>query len=163
MDKEAAAGRDGFLFAVQQDPSIMPPPTIPPGPTAFSRPGDASAGLPAVQGRVTSENKDGLLDDVAGRGFTFMTMDPAAAASLSDADKGILDSIGAHVILIGAPGSDAPFIDADGTYAAWFESLGKVAVIARPDYYVYGSASDMQDVPNLISALSTSLGAKVNA
>ncbi len=163
MDKEAAAGRDGFLFAVQQDPSIMPPPTIPPGPTAFSRPGDASAGLPAVQGRVTSGSKDGLLDDVAGQGFTLITMDPAVVAALTDTEKSFLDNIGARVILIGAPGSDAPFIDADGTYAAWFESLGKSAVIARPDYYVYGSASDAQDVSKLIDTLSTSLGAKVNA
>ena len=32
VDPEAAAQRDGFLKAVQQDPSLMPPPTIPPGP-----------------------------------------------------------------------------------------------------------------------------------
>ena len=88
-------------------------------------------------------------------------MDPAVVEALSDADKSFLESIGATVALIGAAGSSAPLIDADGTYAAWFESLGKVAVLARPDYYVYGSASDVQDVPNLIEALSTSLGAKV--
>lgn len=163
MDKDAAAGRDGFLFAVQQDPSIMPAPTVPPGPTAFSRAGDPAAGLTAVQGQVTSAGVTGLLDSIAGRGFNLITMDPAVAANLSDADRSVFDRVGGHVILIGAAGSGAAIEDAEGTYANWFESHGRVAVLARPDYYLFGSAADVADVHALVESFSDSLGLKVNA
>ena len=44
--------------------------------------------------------------------------------------------------MIGAPGSGAAYEDVNGTYADWFDSLGRVAVIARPDYYLFGSAAE---------------------
>jgi len=163
MDKEAAAERDRFLFAVQQDPSIMPPVTVPPGPTAFSRPGDPAAGLVAVQGRVRSQAGEGLLDDIAGRGFQFITARPELADALSESDRAALDSIGASVIVIGAPGSGAPYEDVDGTYGDWFDALGRGAVIARPDYYLFGSAADAADVHDLVDTLTSALGVRVAA
>ncbi len=163
MDKEAAEHRDEFLFAVQKDPSIMPPPTAIPGPVAFSREGDPVAGLTALQGQVTNAGPRGLLDDVAGRGFNLITMDRAVVDALSNEQRAVFERIGGHVILVGAPGSGAPFEDVDGTFANWFASIGRVAVIARPDYYVYGSAADAADVHALIDSFSVSLGLKVNA
>lgn len=162
MDKEAAASRDQFLFAVQQDPSIMPPATVPPGPTAFSRQGDSTAGLTAVQGQIRSATAQGLLDDVAGRGFQLITNRQGVADALTDTDRETLARIGASIIVIGAPGSGAPYEDIEGTYAAWFDSLGRVAVLARPDYYLFGSAEDAADVHALVDSLSSALGVTVS-
>ncbi|WP_175494062.1 hypothetical protein [Herbiconiux ginsengi] len=163
MDQEAAAERDTFLFAVQQNPSLLPPASVPPGPTAFSNPGDPTAGLPAVQGQIASSTTQGLLDSVAGAGFQVITMDPAVIDALTDTDRAFLDQIGAPIILIGAPGSDAPFTDTDGTYAAWFERLGRAAVLTRPDYYLFGSAENPGDVHALVESLSTALGVTIPA
>lgn len=163
MDREAAAGRDQFLFAVQQDPSLMPHPTVPPGPVAFSRQGDPAAGLVAVQGNVRSQAGEGLLDDVAGRGFQLITTRREIADALTADERAALEAIGASIIVIGAPGSGAAYEDVDGTYSDWFDSLGRVAVIARPDYYLFGSAESADDVHNLVDALTSALGAKVTA
>ncbi len=163
MDKEAAAGRDQFLFAVQQDPSLMPPVTIPPGPTAFSREADPTAGLTAVQGQVRAGERQGLLDDVAGRGFQLITTSQEVVEALTEQERAALERIGASIIVIGAAGSGAPIEDVNGTYRDWFESLDRVAVIARPDYYLFGSATDRDDVHQLLGSLSDALGVKVPA
>lgn len=163
MDKDAAAARDQFLLAVQQDPSLMPPVTVPPGPTAFSREGDPTAGLTAVQGQVRSADSEGLLDDVAGRGFQFITNRQDVADALTDADRATLQRIRASIIVIGQPGSGAPYEDVNGTYTSWFNSLGRAAVLARPDYYLFGSAGDAAEVPTLVESLRTALGVTVAA
>ena len=163
MDQDAAAGRDQFLFAVQQDPSLMPPVTVPPGPTAFSREGDATAGAVAVQGRIRGAHAEGLLDAVAGRGFQLITNRSEVIDGLTDADRAAIERIGGSIILVGAPGSGAPYEDVDGTYAEWFASLDRVAVLARPDYYLFGSATSVDDVHELVDSLSTALGATVAA
>ena len=157
-DPEAAAGRDAFLKAVQQDPSLMPPPTIPPGPVAFSRAGDPLAGAPAVHGQVKTDGREGLFDDVVGRGFQLIATDQAVVDALDDSSRTFLNSIGATVVAVGAEGSGTEVTDTNGTYADWFAQHGRVAVLARPDFYVYGSAADVADVNALVSDFRTSLG-----
>lgn len=156
-DPEAAAQRDGFLMAVQQDPSLMPPPTIPPGPVAFSRAGDPLAGAPAVQGKVSAGGQEGLFDNVVGRGFQLVATDAAVIDALDESSREFLDTIGATVAVVGAPGSGAEVVDAEGTYAGWFAEHGRVAVLARPDFYVYGSAADAGDVNELVASLRASI------
>jgi 2-polyprenyl-6-methoxyphenol hydroxylase-like FAD-dependent oxidoreductase len=158
-DPQAAAERDGFLRAVQQDPTLMPPPTIPPGPTAFSRSGDPLAGAPAVQGQVKKGEVEGLLDDTVGRGFQLIATDQAVIDALDASSRDFLDSIGAIVVAIAAEGSGAPVTDVNGTYAAWFAQHGRAAVLARPDFWVYGSAADAGDVNALIADFRNNLGA----
>jgi 2-polyprenyl-6-methoxyphenol hydroxylase-like FAD-dependent oxidoreductase len=154
-DPEAAAGRDGFLKAVQQDPSLMPPPTIPPGPTAFSRDADPLAGAPAVQGQVRDGDTVGLFDDVVGRGFQLIATDPAVLDGLTEENREFLASIGTVVASVGD--ENATVVDEEGTYAGWFSTHGRVAVLARPDFWLYGSAADAEDVNALVADLRTSL------
>ncbi|HEY3605526.1 MAG TPA: hypothetical protein VGL04_12705, partial [Sporichthyaceae bacterium] len=40
-----------------------------------------------------------------------------------------------------APTFDGVLGDPDGTYREWLTDLGAVAVLVRPDFYVYGSAA----------------------
>lgn len=157
-DPEIAAGRNAGMIAALSDPSLIPPMTIPPGPTAFGRKGDPGAGLPAVQGQVrTAGGETGLFDDVVGTGFTLLARDRAALQSLDDEQRSFLESIGAQVAVVGPEGSDVDLIDIDGTYTAWFDQLGRVAVLGRPDFFVFGSAADTSDTGGLVTSLRDQL------
>ena len=47
--------------------------------------------------------------------------------------------------------------DIDGTYAEWFESHDVAAVLQRPDFYLFGSASQAGHAGELIDALRAAL------
>ena len=159
MDKEAAAGRDSSCSRCSRTRrSCRPSPCR--RDRSRSPVGRPGSGTVAVQGKVRSQAGEGLLDDIAGRGFQFITTDPEVVDALTAADRVVLESIGASVIVIGAPGSGAPYEDVNGTYADWFDSLGRVAVIARPDYYLFGSAESRDDVHDLVDALTSARGAR---
>lgn len=160
-DPEAAAQRDQFLLAAQQDPTLMPPPTIPPGPVAFSRTADPLAGAPAVQSQVRRGDQVGLFDDVVGRGWQLLATDPAVLERLDQSNRAFLESIGAIVASVGD--ESATVIDELGTYAGWFAEHGRVAVLARPDFYVFGSAADITDVNTLVMELRTALTGQAQA
>lgn len=162
-DPEAAAQRDQFLMAAMKDPSLMPPWPALPGPTAFSRPGDPLAGAPAVQGQVSEGDKVGLFDDVVGRGFQLIAVDSAVLDELSADNRDFLDSIGATIASVGKDPA-ATVTDEEGTYATWFAEHGRVAVLARPDFYLWGSAADAGDVNTLIEDFRSALsGSAVRA
>ena len=40
--------------------------------------------------------------------------------------------------------------DPDGAYAAWFASTGAKAVLMRPDFYIYGSATSPAALTQLV-------------
>ncbi|MFB9314816.1 bifunctional 3-(3-hydroxy-phenyl)propionate/3-hydroxycinnamic acid hydroxylase [Nocardioides plantarum] len=158
-DPAAADERDGFLKAVQQDPSLMPPPTIPGGYTAFAREADPLAGAPAVQGQVRVDGRTGLFDDVVGRGFQLIVTDPAVLSGLTDDNRAYLETLGAIVTAVVSSSTDdaGAVVDAEGTYAGWFGEHGRAAVLARPDFWLYGSAADAVDVNALVSDLRAAL------
>jgi len=53
---------------------------------------------------------------------------------------------------------DGPVRDVDGAYRAWFEAHGRTVVLARPDFYIFGTG-DQQDVPRLLQRLRDALDA----
>ena len=55
----------------------------------------------------------------------------------------ILGGVSAH---FGADG----LADRDGVYQSWFDAIGASAVLVRPDFYVYGSASSSAEVTSLV-------------
>ena len=48
--------------------------------------------------------------------------------------------------------------DLRGTYARWFRERGLRAVVMRPDYYVFGAAADLGDLPAVVDSLRHQLG-----
>ena len=154
-DPDIAAQRDAGMKAAQADPSLAPPIPVIPGPTAFSRPGDPAAGAIAINGKVTVGETSGLLDDVVGAGWQLITTDGAAVEELSAAHRQLLTDVGVHVVVVGGEGSGAPVISEDLT--GWLSGLGKVAVLARPDFYLYGGALDAEDVSGLLEDFTASL------
>ncbi len=54
-------------------------------------------------------------------------------------------------------------IDIDATYSQWFARLGATAVLVRPDYYVYGTASTLEELEAMLSGVREQLGVPVSA
>jgi hypothetical protein len=50
-------------------------------------------------------------------------------------------------------------VDTTGAYAAWLAQLDAVAVLIRPDFYVYGTAADAEDLTALLHHLDDALHA----
>jgi len=95
-DQAEAAARDAALLG-----GDVPPP--PPFPTLSGRlfaPDDALAGTLALQGAVRSGGKEGMFDDVEGRGWKLLTFDKHLARHLCQRDKLAADRLGLSVIAL---------------------------------------------------------------
>jgi resorcinol 4-hydroxylase (NADPH) len=106
-----------------------------------------------VQGDV---GRDGLrmrFDDAVGAGWRIVTHGPVAVdAGLAD----WLEGIGGAVVAVGGqPG----LVDVDGAYGRWFAVNGVVAALQRPDFALFGTATEPSDVDALLRSLQARLGA----
>ena len=158
-DPQAAAERDRRMIGLQQDqaapPIPDPPGTLGPG---ILRKDDPRSGGLFIQGPVAYEGKSGLFDDVVGEGFSLLARGDAAPV-LREGQREFLDSIGAHVLRLAqgeTAGGDA-FVVLEGLYARWFEENGYEAVLVRPDFYVFGAVSRLEEVPDLVADLQAQL------
>ncbi|MBJ8339458.1 bifunctional 3-(3-hydroxy-phenyl)propionate/3-hydroxycinnamic acid hydroxylase [Antrihabitans sp. YC3-6] len=159
-DPGIAAMRDQGMKAALTDPSLIPPMPEIPGPTAFARPDDPTAGAIAHQGNVAVDGKTGLFDDLVGTGWVLLTTDPDAFAALTDQQRDLINRIGIVTAHVGAPGSGAPIADVDGTYAAWLGSLGRSTVLIRPDFWLFGSVSNAADAGDLLDSFAAGLAGR---
>ena len=98
------------------------------------------------QPRVRHAGHDALLDDFTGAGLRLMlntTCDAPAAAALESVKRS-----GAQVVQIGT----TAYAEADGIVAAWFAKHGAIAALVRPDHYVYGVASSLDQIDSLAAS-----------
>lgn len=131
------------------------PPTVP-------------AGELVPQGRVRRAGSTGLFDDVVGRGFALVTTVPPG--DLLDAERlEFLHGIGTRTVHLG-PAGDAPagqvtepgvVTDVDAVYLPYLAEAGgdAVALLVRPDFYVFGAARDARGLVALVDDLRTRLRA----
>ncbi|GAA2073948.1 bifunctional 3-(3-hydroxy-phenyl)propionate/3-hydroxycinnamic acid hydroxylase [Streptomyces albiaxialis] len=138
----------------------LPPPFQPPVGAGF-RDGQPLAGHLAVQPLLrTGGGKAERSDDVLGRGFTLFSLvapDAATAAALSDLER----AIGLRSVVVGAgevEGAGVEGVEEEGeALRGWIEESGAVAVLVRPDFYVYGTAAGPSEVVDLLASLRTDL------
>lgn len=130
----------------------IPPPFEPPIGAGF-RAGDVLAGGLAVQPVLAAgDGTTGLSDDVLGTGFTlFCVAEPDAETSSSIAQ--LQSEIDLRVGILGSGG----LAEVGVALADWFAEAGVVAAVVRPDFYVFGTAATVQDVPGLLGDLRASL------
>lgn len=160
-DPEEAAKRDERMIASREDPSEAPPIPNPPhrlGPGLLHE-GDPLVGTLSVQGQVRSGESTGLFDDVVGSGWTVLSTVADPRDALEEEQLEFLDDIGAHLVRVTSDetSGDGSVVDMDGTYANWFEEAGVETIVVRPDFYVYGTARTMEELPRLVSSLQSSL------
>jgi 2-polyprenyl-6-methoxyphenol hydroxylase-like FAD-dependent oxidoreductase len=182
-DPAAAAERDHAMRQAR-DSATAPVKLLLPGlgPGLLSSRHALDAGQLSAHGIVTSDGRQGLLDDVVGGGFCLLAAAPAARALTADGlDKRLADA-GVRVVELVPDGEEAsgalpvdsrpdasrpdvsgPFAgvrvaDTGGTYRRWFAELGAAAVIVRPDFYVYGAVADAAATPDLGRELLSSIG-----
>jgi len=54
--------------------------------------------------------------------------------------------------------NDDAFLDLDATYGLWFRDNNCTIVLQRPDFYVFGTAADSNDLPRLLDQLAEKVG-----
>ncbi|MFE2728570.1 bifunctional 3-(3-hydroxy-phenyl)propionate/3-hydroxycinnamic acid hydroxylase [Kitasatospora sp. NPDC059327] len=119
------------------------------------------AGTLMPQGRVARGTEEGLFDELVGSGFVLLATEPPAKL-LDPEDLDFLTGLGArlvHVLPAGAtaaPGEDE-VVDVDDFYLPHLAKTGSVAVLVRPDFYVYGAAGDATALADVVGSLRRQL------
>ena len=120
-----------------------------------------AAGTLFVQPRVGQTGAGALLDDVVEPRFLLATISEQAQSWLSTASLDIWRRIGGERAIISQ--DEMMGVKPDGVYrlrergrlfADWMERHGAAAVVARPDRYVYGVATDRAGLNRLVENLS---------
>lgn len=161
-DPQEAAARDERMIASREDPSEAPPVPNPPhrlGPGLLHE-GDPLVGTLSVQGQVRCGERTGLFDDVVRSGWTVISPVADPRDVLEEEQLAFLDDIGVRLARV-APeeaSGDGMVVDLEGKYANWFEEASVEAIVVRPDFYVYGTARTVEELPRLVSSLRSALG-----
>jgi 2-polyprenyl-6-methoxyphenol hydroxylase-like FAD-dependent oxidoreductase len=164
-DPEAAAQRDAFLLIAREQPELAPPPPELPrlGPGILHQ-DDQLAGQLFLQGEVIANGKAGLFDDVVGRGFCLLSIVGDPATALTPQTHARFTALGGLTALLVSNGSAAAHhvIDVNGTYHDWFTAHDCTVVLTRPDFYIFGAASHLEDAETLVNALLAQLHPETN-
>jgi flavoprotein hydroxylase len=115
------------------------------------------AGQLAPQGCVTHGGRGGMFDEVFGTGFVLLSTEPATEI-LAAGGIALLSGIGTTFVHLGSPDSSST-VDDDGTYLRLLAASDAVAVLVRPDFYVFGAARDRAGLAALVADLCEQLSA----
>jgi len=151
-DPAEAAARDAGMMATREPQTAPPPLGLASG---VLRAGDPLAGKLCVQPTVRVGAREGLFDDVVGRGWTLLALGGDPSAVLPAELARWFASIGGIVAHVG-PG--ATIEDVDGRATRWLAGTGAAVVLQRPDFYAFGGAARIEDAPELVAALRAALG-----
>ncbi len=153
LDPQKAAVRDAGMLAALRDPdaATVEPPHPRLGDPSITEPGDESAGRLSVQGRVEVGGALGLFDDLVGGRWQLIGLD--SLASIPRDLRVWFDGLGGTVTVVS---DDGAVRDVDGSYRAWFQAHGCAVVLARPDFYVFGTG-DAADATRLLEDLRSQL------
>jgi 2-polyprenyl-6-methoxyphenol hydroxylase-like FAD-dependent oxidoreductase len=161
-DPVAAAERDQAMKA-DLTAGVQPPPRPLPRLGAGLYREDAGGGLLSIQASVDGDTERGLLDDVVGPGGLLLLADPELRAQLRHEDLAMLSDLGWQVVALAAGPGDGQVVDTTGAYAAWLATLEAVAVLIRPDHYLYGCAADAADLAAMLDHLRAALHSPARA
>jgi 2-polyprenyl-6-methoxyphenol hydroxylase-like FAD-dependent oxidoreductase len=150
LDPAEVAARNARMKAAMKDPSLglKPPPEPRLGYAGAYRFEDAGSGYLSVQGRVHFHGREGLFDDVVGRGWQLLVRSQSGPVIFDENTTQAIKAVGIVVAQFGPQGDTQ---DLDGIYNAWFDRLGMDAVLVRPDLYIFGS-SPLAEVAALVSS-----------
>jgi 2-polyprenyl-6-methoxyphenol hydroxylase-like FAD-dependent oxidoreductase len=125
-----------------------------PGFTAgFIARGAPAAGDAFPQARVRGA-KEGLFDDVAGRGFLILARGADPADALSPEERNFWESLGGRIVRLGGIGGLA---DLEGYYGRVMDAYGCDIIVKRPDPYIFGACRTARELPALLADLAEQL------
>lgn len=116
--------------------------------------GAPGAGDAFPQARVRGA-REGLFDDVAGRGFLILSRGGDPLAALDGESRAFWQNLGGRVVQLGAGGIE----DIDGRYGQMMDGYGCDIVVKRPDFYIFGACRSARDLPALLAELRRQLRA----
>ncbi|MBJ7417437.1 MAG: bifunctional 3-(3-hydroxy-phenyl)propionate/3-hydroxycinnamic acid hydroxylase [Niveispirillum sp.] len=148
LDSDQAAARDREMRARMADgPPRTAADLIPAIEGGIVRPG---AGQRFIQPRVgLADGSSQLLDDITGGGWRLILRRDVAVPTLHPAWA----ALAGRVWAAGQDGTSDP----DGHLDGWFTTNGVVAVLLRPDFYIYGTAVDTAGIAPLVATLAADL------
>lgn len=160
LDPAAAAVRDAAFFDGTHAP-LPGPPAVGPGVFRGGLGNEviAPCGTLFPQFAVERDGRVGLFHDVVGGGFILLTGLALDAQSISGANRDFLAELRTTVVALGDGLGPDTFADTDGRYAEYLARIGAVAVVVRPDYYVFGAAATHADIDDLVGDLRSLVAA----
>lgn len=107
-----------------------------------------------------------LLDDKTGAHFLVVVNSTKVLEEMSDEAWRCLKAIEGQCVVVQRAGSNAThskeslvFEERDGLLSNWLDAHQAIAVIARPDKYVYGIASQVKDLEKMLTEICRALHA----
>ena len=113
-------------------------------------------GLPAIQGRAILDGRVDRLDQFFKPGWMILARHPVPESLFNARQKAILAASQMQIAHV-SRGSGSHCIDLDADYDLWFRGSGRKAFIVRPDRYIFGSVSTIEELPHLVDRLGESL------
>lgn len=117
------------------------------------------------QGRVTDGARVGRFDDLVGTGPCIVGRGSVLTTLDAESRRRWL-ALGGRLALIASPETDSvddsgaiSLTDLDGTYDKWFDANTCEAVVVRPDWYLFGAATDAADLSNILARLAEVMSA----
>lgn len=118
------------------------------------------AGDAFIQGKVRWEGREGLFDDIAGRGFMIISRKGDPVAALSSGDNAFWHRLGGSILRItDAAAGEAPgsVVDLENRYWQLMDEYGCDVIVKRPDQYIFGACPSVAELPVLIADLREQL------
>ncbi|GAA4288845.1 bifunctional 3-(3-hydroxy-phenyl)propionate/3-hydroxycinnamic acid hydroxylase [Georgenia daeguensis] len=167
-DPVAAAVRDEQFLArrrANHKPDKFVFPGI--GPGLLATGATPARGQLMIQGTVTVDDATGRFDERLGYGFQLLVgpdLHSGVTPELLDGAEAL--GVGVHLLDSGSGVHHGPVettarvvADTEGAYADWFAANSAAAVLVRPDFYVYGTATTPAELRQLLEDLERGLTA----
>jgi len=111
------------------------------------------------QSKVRRDGREGLFDDIAGRGFLIVSRGANAETALSAADRQFWRDLGGGFVEVGVDAEPRAGVitDLDGRTLRLMDEYGCDVLIKRPDYYLFAACPTLDDLPHLLTDLRAAL------
>ncbi len=111
------------------------------------------AGTLSLQAPVEKGGQTTLFDDFfPSTTFVIISTKGNPASVLSPSQIARLETVGVTFAHVGST-PDADVRDVDGAYDSYFRNNGVEVVVTRPDFYVFGAAASLNELPRLVDEL----------
>jgi len=120
--------------------------------------GHSSIGTIFPQPQMKMLTGPALMDEIVGYGWRIISnVDiaaiPAAIRSLATRVGKLVCFGGSNVISLSPEKSEFSLSEVDGVVEKWFRQHDCIAVVVRPDHYVFGAVKALDDLPELLAGL----------